>query len=182
MNVNKLLCEDIVGGSMDGSADSRRECSAKTVSNHSKSSGPANGNKGRKRWSAEEDEILLREVAKHGPRMWTEIAALLPGRNAQHARLRYNNHLRFEKSDISAPFTTQEDELILRLASRYETNGGHDWSELARILGRRNNCIKNRYNLLLRHARRNASSGEKTNRKPQSSYASRISIAALTSQ
>eukprot|EP00182_Erythrolobus_australicus_P006756 CAMPEP_0185833774 /NCGR_PEP_ID=MMETSP1353-20130828/3457_1 /TAXON_ID=1077150 /ORGANISM="Erythrolobus australicus, Strain CCMP3124" /LENGTH=170 /DNA_ID=CAMNT_0028532101 /DNA_START=73 /DNA_END=585 /DNA_ORIENTATION=+ len=149
----------------------------------SKNSSSRNGNIGRKRWSPEEDAILMREVAKHGPCRWTEIAALLPGRNAQHARLRYNNYLRFGKDVIGEPFTKEEDALIMKLASRYEISGGHDWSELARILGRRNNCIKNRYNLLLRHEQKNVTSepAHFANTKlPNTTY--RVSIAALCSQ
>mmetsp|Transcript_2509 Transcript_2509/g.6808 ORF Transcript_2509/g.6808 Transcript_2509/m.6808 type:complete len:292 (-) Transcript_2509:676-1551(-) len=99
----------------------------------------------RKRWTAEEDQILRDAVERHGPRHWDMIASFLPGRNGQHARLRYNNYVRFNDDEKSRPFLEHEDRVILAAGFR-----GAKWCSAAKELGRSNNAIKNRFHLLKR--------------------------------
>mmetsp|Transcript_11917 Transcript_11917/g.25925 ORF Transcript_11917/g.25925 Transcript_11917/m.25925 type:complete len:286 (-) Transcript_11917:259-1116(-) len=110
----------------------------------------------RKRWSPEEDEILREAVATHGPRHWDMIASFLPGRNGQHARLRYNNYVRFNEDEKKRPFREEEDRIILEAGCR-----GAKWCSAAKQLGRSNNAVKNRFHLLKRKLSKenNAGSG-----------------------
>lgn len=67
----------------------------------------------RKRWTGEEDRLLIELVNKYGPSRWNLIAENFPDRDGQHLRLRWMNHLR-PSLDKSA-WTNEEDEKILRL-------------------------------------------------------------------
>lgn len=61
--------------------------------------------------------MLLRSlVEKHGPLRWNVIAENFDGRDGQHLRLRWMNHLR--PSLDKKPWTPKEDETILRLQVR----------------------------------------------------------------
>ena len=44
-------------------------------------------------WSDVQDLVLTRLVAAHGPRNWSKIARLIPGRVGKQCRERWNNHL-----------------------------------------------------------------------------------------
>uniref|UniRef100_A0A7S0ZFE3 Uncharacterized protein n=1 Tax=Timspurckia oligopyrenoides TaxID=708627 RepID=A0A7S0ZFE3_9RHOD len=112
---------------------------------------------GRKRWTEEEDEIVMKAVREHGPRKWDSIAKLLPDRNGQHVRLRYNNYLRFSENEKERPFTEKEDMLIMQ--ARNAASGSHRWGRLADTLGRSNSAVKNRYHLLERHMRKDGMKG-----------------------
>jgi len=101
----------------------------------------------RRRWTKEEDDFVLSQVAKQGARRWDKIAEKLSGRNAQHVRLRYVNYLRFD-SNRSRPFTNEEDRLILEMG----TCGNRRWSKLAEKLERSHSSVKNRFQLLCRRA------------------------------
>jgi len=104
----------------------------------------------RRRWTPEEDQVVLEAVRKNGPRHWDALAALLHGRNGQHVRLRYHNYLRFTLEDKEREFTPEEDQLILKSVA----SQNHRWSETAQLIGRSNNAVKNRYYLLVRHLKK----------------------------
>eukprot|EP00183_Erythrolobus_madagascarensis_P000278 CAMPEP_0185848740 /NCGR_PEP_ID=MMETSP1354-20130828/3499_1 /TAXON_ID=708628 /ORGANISM="Erythrolobus madagascarensis, Strain CCMP3276" /LENGTH=166 /DNA_ID=CAMNT_0028549175 /DNA_START=98 /DNA_END=598 /DNA_ORIENTATION=+ len=114
----------------------------------------SNGDSGslqtRRRWTEEEDEQLRRAVEMFGPRKWGKIAEMLPGRNAQRARMRYNNYARFSKEERCRPFSEADDARILRIGLEVDSSFG----AVAKQLGRGNNAIKNRYWLLRRHLER----------------------------
>uniref|UniRef100_A0A7S3EFQ1 Uncharacterized protein n=1 Tax=Rhodosorus marinus TaxID=101924 RepID=A0A7S3EFQ1_9RHOD len=100
----------------------------------------------RKRWTAEEDVLLRSLVEKHGPLRWNVIAENFDGRDGQHLRLRWMNHLR--PSLDKKPWTPKEDETILRLQRLY----GNSWVRIANSLpGRSDNAIKNRFYLLKKY-------------------------------
>jgi len=136
----------------------------------------------RKRWSKEEDEILLDAVDKYGAKKWNKIAQELPNRNGHHARLRYYNYLRFSRDDARRPFTEAEDEAILRFAAQSDF---HEWSKLAKEFNRGDNSVKNRYFLLRRRemkrreAEKNAEALRCQLAKKTCSSLDRVSIMAL---
>eukprot|EP00184_Porphyridium_aerugineum_P003786 CAMPEP_0184698890 /NCGR_PEP_ID=MMETSP0313-20130426/5342_1 /TAXON_ID=2792 /ORGANISM="Porphyridium aerugineum, Strain SAG 1380-2" /LENGTH=533 /DNA_ID=CAMNT_0027157887 /DNA_START=622 /DNA_END=2223 /DNA_ORIENTATION=- len=99
----------------------------------------------RKRWSPQEDEIVIQGVINL--KTWDEIAAMLPtGRTASQVRLRYQNYLQFSNNARRSLFTKEEDNQILAMASKKRRK----WSELAKTMGRSHVSVKNRMYFLTR--------------------------------
>ena len=63
-------------------------------------------------WQKEEDEVVRRMVAEHGPRKWSLISTHLPGRVGKQCRERWQNHLCPDvKKD---PWSLQEEDTLIR--------------------------------------------------------------------
>ncbi|PIA61754.1 hypothetical protein AQUCO_00200029v1 [Aquilegia coerulea] len=91
-------------------------------------------------WMAEEDEILMDYVKKHGPRDWSSIRSkgLLP-RTGKSCRLRWVNKL---KPDLKTgcKFSAEEERVVIDLQARF----GNKWARIATYLqGRTDNDVKN---------------------------------------
>lgn len=94
----------------------------------------------RKKFSPEEDEILVRMVEANGPHRWDEIAAAVPGRTGRQCRDRFRNYLMPNLNP--EPWSPEEDEILV--AKHYEI--GPHWSRIAEFLpGRSSNSVKNRW-------------------------------------
>ncbi|KAK8961539.1 Trichome differentiation protein GL1 [Platanthera guangdongensis] len=103
-------------------------------------------------WTAEEDEILLAYITKHGANKWDEVARKSGlRRGGKSCRLRWKNqlHPRLKKD----PFTVEEKDYIVQLHKHY----GSKWSLIAaHFPGRTDNAIKNICNSLNKSKQRAA--------------------------
>ncbi|AQK85450.1 transcription factor MYB77 [Zea mays] len=108
-------------------------------------------------WTPEEDELLRRAVARHGPRKWPELSADIPGRCGKSCRRRWVEHL--SPGLEHRAFTPEEDAVIVAAQAKH----GNKWATIARMLpGRTDNSIKNRWNFALQQQCRAAAASANT--------------------
>lgn len=94
----------------------------------------------RRKFSPEEDRMLLRLVEANGPHRWDNIAAAVPGRTGRQCRDRFRNYLMPNLN--SEPWSPEEDRILV---TKYHEIGSH-WSRIAEFLnGRSSNSVKNRW-------------------------------------
>lgn len=108
-------------------------------------------------WSQEEDELLASVVEECG-RVWSDVAAKMPGRIPKQCRERYLNRL--DPCLRRDPWTKEEEELLLTLCKPKTSK--RPWAQICRQLpGRSYNDVKNRYSLLLRRMKKAKLAAEK---------------------
>lgn len=97
--------------------------------------------KHRKKFSAEEDEILSEMVEKFGPKKWNRIAQYLPFRTARQCRDRYCNYL--APGFFNGEWLQEEDDLLYE---KYKEIGPK-WAQMKVFFKNRSpNSLKNRWN------------------------------------
>jgi hypothetical protein len=102
-------------------------------------------------WTRQEDETIIRFVAKNGTKSWARLSALLPGRIGKQCRERWVNAL--DPSLDHGPWTPAEDRLLCELHERL----GNHWTKIAEaIANRSDNAVKNRWNSTLSRRQKTA--------------------------
>lgn len=97
----------------------------------------------RQRFTKEEDQMILLLVKQLGENSWDEVAKHLHNRTKRQCRERWLYHLNPKLN--SAPWTKEEDELLLRLHKEF----GSNWTVMSKYFNRRPNCsLKNRFFVL----------------------------------
>ncbi|KAI9481220.1 MAG: Homeodomain-like protein, partial [Benjaminiella poitrasii] len=70
------------------------------------------------RWSIEEDQLLAKAVAKHGPHKWTLISKLIPGRTAVQCSTRWFGAL---NSNVhKGRWSKDEDQALTKAVRQYQ--------------------------------------------------------------
>ncbi len=78
-------------------------------------------------WSREEDNLLRSLVAQHGAKKWSNIAKYFENKSSVQCSARFR---RMKRGIKKAPWSTQEDSLLLELMKLY----GKDWTVIANIM------------------------------------------------
>jgi len=113
-------------------------------------------------WNALEEEKLVSLVHQLGTKKWSKIAKRMNAefygckevRKGKDCRERWHNHLNPDLNSIGyleSEWTQKEDLIILTQRQKL----GNKWSQISKLLkGRTENAVKNRYNSLLRKAKK----------------------------
>ncbi|GER27396.1 R2r3-myb transcription factor [Striga asiatica] len=91
-------------------------------------------------WKAEEDQVLMNHVRKHGPRDWSSIRSKgLLSRTGKSCRLRWVNKLRPDLK-TGVKFSAEEERIVIELQAEF----GNKWARISTYLpGRTDNDVKN---------------------------------------
>ncbi|KAJ8285587.1 hypothetical protein GJAV_G00028520 [Gymnothorax javanicus] len=86
-------------------------------------------------WTKEEDEMLLKAVAKYGVRDWWKIRTEVPGRTDSQCRERYLDCL---SEDVKkGPWSPEEELMLIKLVQKY---GVGRWAKIASEMPNRIDC------------------------------------------
>ena len=97
-----------------------------------------------RRWTDEEDSVLLEIVEKMGPN-WKDIAFHFPGKTSKQVKERWSNQL--DPSISDRPWSAEDDFLLVSLIREY----GRSWCKISKTMsGRTELMLKNRFHSFLR--------------------------------
>jgi hypothetical protein len=96
-------------------------------------------------FSKEEDDLIISFVDKNGLNSFQKITSVLPTRTVRQNRERYRLYL--DPTVNRNPFTSEENDLLLKLVIQYQQK----WFQIAKQFNRRTDvALKYRYNKLSR--------------------------------
>uniref|UniRef100_A0A3Q2YDZ0 Small nuclear RNA activating complex polypeptide 4 n=1 Tax=Hippocampus comes TaxID=109280 RepID=A0A3Q2YDZ0_HIPCM len=103
-------------------------------------------------WSKEEDQLLLKAVARHGEKMWWKIRLEVPGRTDGACRDRYLDCLK--EGLKKGPFDDHEHQLLVQLLDKH---GAGRWAKIAAEIPNRNDaqCLRE-WKKMMRQAKKPA--------------------------
>jgi myb proto-oncogene protein len=87
--------------------------------------------KNQKKWTREEDELLIRLAEKYNEKHWKEISKKFAKKNSLQCFSRYK---RIRPGIVKGSWKKEEDHAIVELVNKY----GKSWSKISKILGTRN--------------------------------------------
>jgi len=87
--------------------------------------------KNQKKWTREEDELLIALAEKYNEKHWKEISKRFVKKNSLQCFSRYK---RIRPGIIKGSWKKEEDFKIIELVSKY----GKSWSKISKLLGTRN--------------------------------------------
>jgi hypothetical protein len=87
--------------------------------------------KNKKKWTREQDSLLIKLAEKHKEKHWKEVSANFLNKNALQCFSRYK---RIRPGIVKGSWCKEEDEKILKLVDLY----GKSWSKISKILTTRN--------------------------------------------
>ena len=98
-----------------------------------------------RRFTEQEDKLLIEAIAKYGSSNWNVIAKLVPNRNSRQCYERWANYLSpFIKRD---EWTKEEDEILLKKSEEFN----YKWTKVQAFLpGRTVSNLKSRHNKLMK--------------------------------
>ena len=103
------------------------------------------GVKRRRLFAAEDDKQLEQIINRNDFKGWKNVAKEMPGFSPKQLRDRWHNYI--SPKNQFGPWTEEEDQIIIQKVKEYGTK----WSFIASFLkGRSDNCVKNRWNSVLR--------------------------------
>ena len=105
----------------------------------------ASGVKRRRLFGAEDDKQLEEIINGKDFNGWKSVAKQMPGFSPKQLRDRWHNYI--SPKNQFGPWTQEEDQIVIEKVKEFGTK----WSLIASFLkGRSDNCVKNRWNSVLR--------------------------------
>jgi hypothetical protein len=94
----------------------------------------------KRKWSPQEDELLIQQIRLHGPCNWGIVALPFMQRTGKQCRERWAHKL--SRAYTSEPWTKEEDSLLIQL----QRENGNQWAKFRSSFPRRSTvAIKNRW-------------------------------------
>ncbi len=87
--------------------------------------------KNQKKWTRDEDELLISLAEKYNEKHWKEISKMFGNKNSLQC---FSHYKRIRPGIIKGSWKKEEDQDILRLVQKY----GKAWSKISKMLNTRN--------------------------------------------
>lgn len=109
----------------------------------------------RRAWTAQEDAELIAKIEQFGDNKWGAVVAFFPGRSRKQCQERWRHHLHPSVNKLD--WSPEEDALMFELYAEL----GSKWSQIAaRLRGRTDNAVKNRFHSTVRRLKRKSAAAK----------------------